>query len=576
MNTQTQGINQEKMQEFFGSMISKMNEQGTDTDPFGALKSLQQVAEAWVKNPQELNQSMQNWSQKIGEVNMKVWNEFANKSKESIEKGEFGKTPKLEELPHFGWIQEYYKLYAEFLQESIQKTPNVSDRTKDKARFWTEQMVSAISPNNYFWTNPGAIREFIDTEGKSLVKGFENWVKDFQDQMPQMVDKSPFEVGKNLANTPGKVVYRNDLMELIQYEANTDQVHQTPVLITPPWINKFYILDLNEKKSFVRNLVNNGFTVFMISWKNPTTELRNTSLDDYMLMGPVEGMRVVKEITGAENIHAVGYCIGGSLLATTMGWLNGPQKKEKNHFSSFTLLTTLVDFSKPGDLGLFVDEDSMKFVEKMMAEKGYLDGKQMGTTYRMMKADGLIWNYVVNNYLYGKTPPPIDMLFWNEDSTRLPEKAHSFYLREFYINNHLCQGKLELAGQKIILGEINQPLYSVEAEKDHITPWDQVFKTGLNTGGQVRFALSTSGHIAGVVNPPLNPPKRAYWAGPVTETDQDPMIWQKNVQQVPGSWWQDWIPWLQGQCGNKGGVPTMGSKKYKLLGDAPGTYVKEK
>ena len=199
MNTQTQGINQEKMQEFFGSMISKMNEQGTDTDPFGALKSLQQVAEAWVKNPQELNQSMQNWSQKISEVNMKVWNEFANKSKESIEKGEFGKIPKLEELPHFGWIQEYYKLYAEFLQESIQKTPNVSDRTKDKARFWTEQMVSAISPNNYFWTNPGAIREFIDTEGKSLVNGFENWVKDFQDQMPQMVDKSPFEVGKNLS-----------------------------------------------------------------------------------------------------------------------------------------------------------------------------------------------------------------------------------------------------------------------------------------------------------------------------------------------------------------------------------------
>ena len=363
MNTQTQGINQEKMQEFFGSMISKMNEQGTDTDPFGALKSLQQVAEAWAKNPQELNQSMQNWSQKIGEVNMKVWNEFVNKSKESMEKGEFGKIPTLEELPHFRWIQEYYKLYSEFLQESIQQTPNVSDRTKDKARFWTEQMVSAISPNNYFWTNPGAIREFIDTEGKSLVKGFENWVKDFQDQMPQMVDKSPFEVGKNLANTPGKVVYRNDLMELIQYEANTDQVHQTPVLITPPWINKFYILDLNEKKSFVRNLVNNGFTVFMISWKNPTTELRNTSLDDYMLMGPVEGMRVVQEITGTENIHAVGYCIGGSLLATTMGWLNGPQKKVKNLFTSFTLLTTLVDFSKPGDLGLFVDEDSMKFVE---------------------------------------------------------------------------------------------------------------------------------------------------------------------------------------------------------------------
>lgn len=576
MSTQTEQWSQQQMQEFFHTMISRVNEQSTNVDPFGALRSLQQVAEAWAKNPQELTESMQTWSQRIGEVNMKVWTEFVARSKESMDKGELGKLPKVEELPYFGWVQEYYKLYADFLQETIQRTPDVSDRTKDKARFWTEQMVSAIAPNNYFWTNPGAIREFIDSEGQSLVKGFENWVKDFKDQLPQMVDKSPFQVGKNLANCPGKVVYRNELMELIQYQATTEQVHQIPILITPPWINKYYILDLNEKNSFVRNLVSNGFTVFIISWRNPTTELRDTTLDDYMLRGPVEAMNVVHEITGAENMHVVGYCIGGSLLASTMGWLNGPQTKTKNRFSSFTLLTTLVDFTKPGDLGLFVDEESLQFVEKMMADTGYLDGKQMGTTYRMLKADGLIWNYVVNNYLYGKTPPPIDMLFWNEDSTRLPEKAHSFYLREYYINNKLCQGKLELGGQTIQLGQITQPLYSVAAEKDHITPWDQVYKTGLYTGGPVRFALSTSGHIAGVVNPPLNPPKRAYWAGPVTEKDQDPHAWQKNIKQVPGTWWQDWVQWLQGQCGEMGPLPPVGSRKYKVLGDAPGTYVLEK
>jgi polyhydroxyalkanoate synthase len=577
MSTQTEQMSQQQMQDFFTTMISKMNEQSTNVDPFGAMKSMQQVAEAWVKNPQELTESMNDWSKRIGEVNMKVWNEFVTKSRESMEKGEFGKVPKVEEMPYFGWIQEYYKLYADFLQESIKRTPDVPDRVKDKARFWTEQMVSAIAPNNYFWTNPGAIREFMDTEGKSLMKGFENWVKDLKEQMPQMVDKTPFEVGKNLANSPGKVVYRNELMELIQYQATTDQAHQVPILITPPWINKFYILDLNEKNSFVRNLVNNGFTVFMISWKNPTAEMRETGLEDYMTKGPIEASNVVKEITGAPSVHVVGYCIGGSMLATTMGWLNADENKSKNNFSSFTLLTTLVDFEQPGDLGLFVDEDSLKFVEKTMAEHGFLDGKQMGTTYRMLKADGLIWNYVVNNYLYGKTPPPIDMLFWNEDSTRLPEKAHSYYLREYYINNNLCKGKVELLGTKVDLKKITQPLYSVSAEKDHITPWKQVFKTGLNTSGPVRFALSTSGHIAGVVNPPLNPPKRAYWAGPVDQKkDTDPAAWQQSIKQVPGTWWEDWTQWLKTQCGEMAALPPIGSRKHKVLGDAPGTYVVEK
>jgi polyhydroxyalkanoate synthase len=436
-------------------------------------------------------------------------------------------------------------------------------------------MLSAMAPSNYFWTNPLAIKTFLDTEGASLRQGFQNWMKDMREGMPQIVDKSSFEVGKNLANTPGKVVFRNDLMELIQYFATTDEVHEKPILVVPPWINKYYIMDLNEKNSLIRHTVNSGYTVFLISWKNPTAEMRDLTMDDYMRLGPLAAMEVVQEITGQKEMSAVGYCIGGTMLTSTMAWLNHPKNKTPCPVSSWTLFTTLVDFEHPGELGLFIDEKAISFIEDKMKGQGYLDAKQMGTTFRLMNADGLIWHYFVNNYLYGKTPPPVDMLYWNEDSTRMPEKIHSFYLREYYLNNKLCKGEVELNGFQIDLSKIKQPVYSVAAEKDHIAPWTQVYKLHEYVSAPIRFVLSTSGHIAGVINPPLNPPKRHFWAGsPAGE--KDPAVWQSKQSKTAGTWWEDWTKWLNDHCGNKIKPPQIGSRKHKILCDAPGTYVVEK
>ena len=574
MSEETQKLDpQLQLQELFSQMVKQTSSMLSPMDPLGAMKPIQQITEAWTRNPQEFDEAMKSWTQQIGEMNTRIWQEFLDHHN-SEDSGEDAQ--KLAELPYFKWIREYYQTYSTWMEQQIRKTEGVSEKVKEDAAFWSKQALSALSPNNYFWTNPSAINEFVETKGESLRSGLQNWLNDQKrDGMPEMVDKTKFEVGGNLANTSGKVIFRNELIELIQYAPLTEKVHEVPVVIIPPWINKYYILDLKPKKSFIRNLVSQGFSVFVISWKNPTREMRETSMDDYLTLGPLKAFDVARAIVKSKQVHAVGYCIGGTLLASAMAWLNHPENRKVDTVWDWTLLVALVDFERPGELGSFISEESLKYLEEQMSQQGYMDGSQMGNTMRMLRPDGLIWHYFVNNYLFGKQPPSIDLLFWNDDATRMPEKMQSFYLRECYLNNRLCRpDELVLAGYPIDLRRIKQPLYCVSAVEDHITPWKQVYRINAFVKGPVRFALTTSGHIAGVVNPPIDPPKRSFWAGK-GNASMDPEGWQAKLKQQPGTWWPDWIEWLGKRCGESINPPKIGSRKYPALADAPGTYVME-
>jgi polyhydroxyalkanoate synthase len=345
-------------------------------------------------------------------------------------------------------------------------------------------------------------------------------------------------------------------------------------VIVAPWINKYYILDLDAQKSLVRFLVSRGFTVFMTSWKNPGPEARDWGLEDYMLEGVLRAVEVAREITGAERVHAAGYCVGGTILTALMAWLN--RDGAPPPIAHFTLLTALADFAAPGDIEFFIDGDSLEYLEGLMERTGYLDGGAMAWSFRMLRSNGLIWHYVVHGYLYGEAPPPLDVLYWNTDTTRLPARMHATYLRECYIKNALVQADgLTIGGRGIDLGRIDQPLYMVGTEQDHIAPWKETFKLCRIVQGPVRYVLATSGHIMGVVSPPVDPPKRRYWVGD-TEGHRDPEAWRAALPKVTGSWWEDWAGWLGERCGPMVPPPTLGSTRHPVLADAPGTYVLER
>jgi len=356
-----------------------------------------------------------------------------------------------------------------------------------------------------------------------------------------------------------------------------EQVHAIPVVVVPPWINKFYILDLDAKKSMVRYLVEKGFTVFIASWRNPPADLADVRFEDYMSDGVDPIVDVARAITGSPRVHAVGYCLGGTMLSIYMAWLDRRfPNPDDMPISSWTLLASLQDFAHPGEIEVFLDEGSVAELTHLMERRGYLEGREMETAFRMLRANSLIWHYVVHKYLYGENPPPLDVLYWNTDTTRMPATMHSFYLHELYINNRLVQpDSLVMAGEPIDLGRIVQPLYAVSAEDDHIAPWRSTFRVANFVGGPVRYVLSTSGHILGIVNPPVHPPKRAYWAGPAQRGD-DPGSWKVAGIETQGSWWPDWIEWLAPKCGPMVAPPSLGSEQWPVLGQAPGKYVFEK
>ncbi|HKH00734.1 MAG TPA: class I poly(R)-hydroxyalkanoic acid synthase, partial [Bradyrhizobium sp.] len=423
--------------------------------------------------------------------------------------------------PFFDFLKQAYLLTISWAQHLVEDAKDLDDRTRLKAEFYIKQIANAVSPSNFVLTNPELLRETLGSNAENLVRGMHMLAEDIVagggELKIRQSDASNFEVGRNLAITPGKVVFQNELMQLIQYAPTTEKVLKRPLLIVPPWINKFYVLDLNPEKSFIKWCVDQGVTVFVISWVNPDARLAKKNFEHYMREGPLAALDAIRQATGERQVHAAGYCVGGTLLAVTLAYMAA---KNDRRIASATLFATQVDFTHAGDLKVFVDEDQIQMVERRMAELGYLEGKRMASAFNMLRSHELIWPYVVNNYLKGKQPLPFDLLYWNSDSTRMPAANHSFYLRNCYLDNTLSRGEMEIGGQKLDLRKVTIPIYNLATREDHIAPAKSVFLGSRSFGGPVRFVLSGSGHIVGVVNPPSKD-KYQYWIGGKPDGDLD-------------------------------------------------------
>ena len=475
----------------------------------------------------------------------------------------------------FDFIKQSYLLTARWLQQTVKETDGMDPKTAQKVDFYTRQFVDAMAPSNFLMTNPEVLRATIESGGENLVKGLDNLLKDLERGKGKlaikMTDMEAFEVGKNIATSPGKVVFQNDLMQLIQYSPTTDKVMKRPLLLVPPWINKFYILDLREKNSFIRWAVSQGITVFVVSWVNPGEALAEKTFEDYMFEGPLAAIDAIEKATGEKEINAIGYCIGGTLMAATLSYMTA---KNDKRIASITYFTTMVDFAEAGELSVFIDEEQLQALETKMEKEGGLDGGAMSTTFNMLRANDLIWSFVVNNYLLGKDPFPFDLLYWNADSTRMPAAMHSFYLRKMYQENKLVEpGAIRLGNVPIDLTRIKLPTFILSTREDHIAPWRSTFAATKLYKGPVKFVLSGSGHIAGVVNPPV-PEKYGYCTNE-KKTDT-PEAWLESASQHAGSWWPEWAKWLQAFSGGEVPARKPGDGKLKPIEDAPGSYVMAK
>jgi polyhydroxyalkanoate synthase subunit PhaC len=472
-----------------------------------------------------------------------------------------------EENAAFFATGQAYRLWSRLVDDLL-ALAELEEPWNGKASFALRALVDAVAPTNFLATNPAALKRAFETGGVSLMRGARNFMTDLTTNggLPRKVDRSAFTVGKNIAATPGKVVFRNDLMELIQYVPQTQTTYSIPLLSSPPWINKYYIMDLAPGRSFVEWAVQHGHTVFQISYRNPDATMGNVRLDDYLLDGPRTALDVISDITGSEKVNMVGLCLGGSLTAMLLAYLAA---KGDNRINSATLLNTLVDFSEPGTLGTFSDPESVTRIEAKMAKRGFLDSTEMSRTFDFMRANDLIWSYVASSWLMGEDPPAFDILAWNEDGTRMPAAMHSFYLRSCYIENQLARGAMKLADTPLDLGQIKADTYVLSAKEDHIAPWKSTYKTTQLLPGNVRFTLSSSGHIAGIVNPPS--PKAMHWTNP--DAPADPQAWLSAATEHKGSWWEDWTAWIAERAGAKRDAPPVGSATYKPIDDAPGKYV---
>jgi polyhydroxyalkanoate synthase subunit PhaC len=469
----------------------------------------------------------------------------------------------------FDFIRQSYLLSARYMQRLVHDAEGLDEKTAQKVDFYTRQFVDAMSPTNFAVTNPEVLRRTAETGGENLLKGLSNLLTDLErgqgNLRIRMTDESKFKVGENIAVTPGKVVYQNDLMQLIQYTPTTEKVLKRPLLILPPWINKYYILDLRLKNSFIRWAVDQGHTVFMVSWVNPDEHLAEKGFEDYMLEGPYAALDAIEKATGEKAVNAIGYCLGGTLLSATLAHMAA---KRDTRIKSATFFTTMVDFTESGELGVFIDEEQLKALETKMQKRGYLEGREMATTFNMLRANDLIWSFVVNNYLLGQDPFPFDLLYWNDDSTRMPARMHSFYLRRMYQQNDLIKpGGIELLGVKLDLRKIKLPTYILSTREDHIAPWASTYRATQTYTGDIRFVLAASGHIAGVVNPP-DAGKYSHWVN--TALPADPEAWLASSTELAGSWWPDWQRWVTGQ--DPAQVPAR--KPKNVIEDAPGSYVK--
>ena len=473
----------------------------------------------------------------------------------------------------FDYIKQSYLITARWLHESVGNVEGLDEGTKKKVDFFTRQYIDALAPSNFALTNPEVFRETIATGGQNLVKGLNNLLDDIERGQGRlkisMTDPKAFELGVNIATTPGKVVFQNELLQLIQYEPTTAKVAKRPLLVIPPWINKYYILDLREKNSFVKWATDQGLTVFVISWVNPDEKLADKDFEDYLTDGTLAALAAVEKATGEKEVNAIGYCLGGTLLAATLAYMAATKDRR---IVSGTFMTSLVDFTRAGELEVFIDETQVASLERKMSERGYLEGSEMANTFNMLRANDLIWSFVINNYLLGRDPFPFDLLHWNSDATRMPATMHSFYLRNMYMKNLLrVPGAITLAGVPIDLSKVTVPTYFVSAIEDHIAPWKTTYAGPQVLSGKSRFVLSGSGHIAGMINPPAAN-KYGYWTN--DKLPENPDDWLAGAKQHEGSWWTHWSAWLSPNLGPQVAARVPGKGKLRVIEAAPGSYAR--
>jgi len=543
-----------------------------------AAKTLSQIAEKWLADPQKAMQAQTDlWTGYLGLWTNALQRMSSQETEPPAEQDKPDKRfadPVWQTNPVFDFLKEAYLLTAKWAENIVEETEDIDEHTRQKARFYVRQIANAISPSNFVLTNPELLQETLESNGDNLVRGMKMLAEDIKlgkgELKIRQSDPTKFEVGKNLALTPGKVVYQNELMQLIQYEPTTKKVFKRPFLMVPPWINKFYILDLTPEKSLFRWLIEQGHTVFCISWVNPGGDLARKSFSDYMHEGVFTALDVIEQITGEKRVNAAGYCVGGTLLAVSLAHMAA---KRKNRVASATFLTTQVDFTHAGDLKVFVDEDQIRAVEDDMAQRGYLEGRRMALAFNLLRSNDLIWPYMVNNYLRGRAPFPFDLLYWNSDSTHMPAANHSFYLRNCYLENRLSKGEMEVDGVRLDLSKVKIPIYNLATKEDHIAPAKSVFLGSSCFGGPVRFVLAGSGHIAGVVNPPSKH-KYQHWTGGKPTGEYE--AWLAKAKEKPGSWWPDWQTWVAKLDKDMVSARKPGGRKFKPIEDAPGSYVKMK
>jgi polyhydroxyalkanoate synthase len=531
---------------------------GTDapaTDPMALMSA---GAQAWAKG-------LETWGKVLGGV-------AAAPAAETKDR-RFA-APEWSENPIFDTIRKSYLQISDQLLGTVDQIENIDPAMREKLRFATRSFVDAMSPSNFALTNPQVLKRTMETRGENLLKGLANMLKDIAAGQLTQTKPGVFEVGRNLATTPGKVIKQTKLYQLIQYTPTTDDVLKTPVVIFPPWINRFYILDLTPEKSFVKWCVDQGISLFMVSWKSADESIADATLDDYVLRGQIDAIDAVTDLLGVKAVHAIGYCVAGTTLAATLGYLDA--KEQRTKVASATFLTAQVDFTLAGDLKLFTGPETMALLEKLTAEKGYLDGRYMAATFNLLRGRDLIWNYVVNNYLLGEEPPPFDLLYWNSDTTNLPAGWHRAYLGDLYVTNKLAEGGIEVAGMPIDIGRVKTPTYIQAGREDHISPPESVWKIMDHFAGPKRFVLAGSGHIAGVVNPPAAN-KYCYWTNDETCGSLEQFI--DGATEHKGSWWPDWLDWLKAlspKTVKAQGARIPGKGKLKAIEDAPGRYVRER
>ncbi|MGZ3412010.1 MAG: PHA/PHB synthase family protein [Xanthobacteraceae bacterium] len=556
-----------------GALREERAEEVTDV-----VKTLGHVLEYWLADPQravEMQSRLgKSYLELFGAMSKRMAGEEAVAVISPDPKDKRFSDPEWTDNQFFDFLKQAYLLTSDWANHLVSGAEGLDPHTRHKAEFYIRQISNALSPSNFVMTNPEVLRETMASNAENLVRGMQNLAEDIQagggELRIRQSDGAAFEVGRNLATAPGKVIFQNDLIQLIQYAPSTPKVLAIPLLIVPPWINKFYVLDLTPDKSLIKWCVDQGLTVFCISWVNPDARLATKGFDDYMREGPLAAIDAVKQATGAQQVHAMGYCVGGTLLSVALAYL---ASKGETSVKSVTLLTTQVDFTHAGDLKVFAaDEEQIAMVERQMAEQGFLAGSKMAAAFNLMRSNDLIWPYVINNYLRGRQPVPFDMLYWNSDATRMPAANHSFYMRGCYLENRLSKGTMTVANQKLDLKKVTLPIYNLATREDHIAPARSVFLGSTFFGGPVKFVLSGSGHMAGVVNHPAKK-KYQYWTGAAPKGDTLDQ-WLLGAEEHVGSWWPDWLSWLKSHDESEVDPRVPGDGPLKPIEDAPGSYVK--